>query len=79
MTRAADLGYRLVRPGLFRLGDGDAETAHKWTLARLGTVDRFRVARALTRVYAVMSLIVCAVVWFNVVAGLLVVSARGVG
>jgi hypothetical protein len=35
--------------------------------------------RALTRVYAVMSFIVCAVVWFNVVAGLLVVSARGVG
>ena len=34
---------------------------------------------ALTRIYAVMSLIVCAVVWFNVVAGLLVVSAHGVG
>jgi len=34
---------------------------------------------ALVRVYAVMSLIVCAVVWFNVVAGLLVVSAHGVG
>ncbi len=33
----------------------------------------------LTRVYAVMSFIVCAVVWFNVIAGLLVVSARGVG
>jgi hypothetical protein len=35
--------------------------------------------RALTRIYAVMSLIVCAVVWFNVIAGLLVVSVRGVG
>ena len=34
---------------------------------------------ALVRVYAVMSLIVCAVVWFNVIAGLLVVSARGIG
>ena len=34
---------------------------------------------ALVRVYAVMSLIVCAVVWFNVIAGLLVVSVRGVG
>jgi hypothetical protein len=34
---------------------------------------------ALTRVYAVMSLVVCAVVWFNVVAGILVVSAHGVG
>lgn len=34
---------------------------------------------ALVRVYAVMSFIVCAVVWFNVVAGILVVSAHGVG
>jgi hypothetical protein len=34
---------------------------------------------ALVRVYAVMSFIVCAVVWFNVIAGILVVSARGVG
>lgn len=35
--------------------------------------------RALTRVYAVLSFIVCAVVWFNVIAGLLVTSVRGVG
>lgn len=34
---------------------------------------------ALVRVYAVMSFVVCAVVWFNVVAGILVVSVRGVG
>jgi hypothetical protein len=34
---------------------------------------------ALVRVYAVMSFVICAVVWFDVVAGLLVVSARGVG
>jgi hypothetical protein len=34
---------------------------------------------ALVRVYAAMSFIVCAVVWFNVIAGILVVSARGVG
>jgi amino acid transporter len=34
---------------------------------------------ALVRVYAVMSFIVCAVVWLNVIAGLLVVSVRGVG
>lgn len=34
---------------------------------------------ALTRVYAAMSFIVCAVVWFNVIAGLLVVSVRGAG
>jgi hypothetical protein len=35
--------------------------------------------RALTRIYAVMSFLVCAVVWLNVIAGLLVVSVRGVG
>jgi hypothetical protein len=34
---------------------------------------------ALTRIYAAMSFIVCAVVWFNVIAGLLVVSVRGIG
>ncbi|WP_091462742.1 quinone-dependent dihydroorotate dehydrogenase [Micromonospora inyonensis] len=26
---------RVVRPGLFRIGGGDAETAHEWTLRRL--------------------------------------------
>jgi hypothetical protein len=36
-------------------------------------------SKALTRVYAVMSLIVCAVVWLDVIAGLLVVSVRGIG
>lgn len=35
--------------------------------------------RALVRTYAAMSFLVCAVVWFNVVAGLLVTSVRGVG
>lgn len=34
---------------------------------------------ALARVYAVMSLLVCAVVWFDVIAGLLVTSVRGLG
>jgi hypothetical protein len=34
---------------------------------------------AFTRIYAAMSFIVCAVVWFNVIAGILVVSVRGVG
>jgi hypothetical protein len=34
---------------------------------------------ALARVYASMSFIVCAVVWLDVIAGLLVVSVRGVG
>jgi len=35
--------------------------------------------RELVRVYAAMSFIVCAVVWFNVIAGLLVASVRGIG
>lgn len=35
--------------------------------------------RALARVYAVMSLVVCAVVWLDVIAGLLVTSVRGLG
>lgn len=34
---------------------------------------------ALARVYAIMSLIVCGVVWLDVIAGLLVVSVRGIG
>jgi hypothetical protein len=34
---------------------------------------------ALVRVYAVMSFVVCAVVWLDVIAGVLVVSVRGVG
>jgi hypothetical protein len=33
----------------------------------------------LARVYAVMSMLVCAVVWLNVVLGLLVTSVRGLG
>jgi hypothetical protein len=34
---------------------------------------------ALVRVYAVMSFVVCAVVWLDVIAGILVLSVRGVG
>ena len=34
---------------------------------------------ALARVYALMSLLVCAVVWFDVIAGLLITSVRGLG
>jgi hypothetical protein len=34
---------------------------------------------ALVRVYAAMSFIVCAVVWFDVIAGILVLSVRGLG
>jgi dihydroorotate dehydrogenase len=41
MTRAAGMMYRgLVRPVLFRLGGGDAETAHEWTLRRLAALSR---------------------------------------
>lgn len=36
-------------------------------------------SKELLRVYAVMSFVVCAVAWFNVIAGLLVVSVRGIG
>ncbi|MEV4386766.1 dihydroorotate dehydrogenase (quinone), partial [Micromonospora sp. NPDC049580] len=31
---------RVVRPGLFRLGGGDAEAAHEWTLRRLAGLSR---------------------------------------
>jgi hypothetical protein len=34
---------------------------------------------ALARVYAAMSLLVCAVVWFDVIAGILITSVRGLG
>lgn len=35
--------------------------------------------KALVPVYAAMSFIVCAVVWINVISGILIVSVRGVG
>ncbi|GIG92461.1 quinone-dependent dihydroorotate dehydrogenase [Plantactinospora endophytica] len=45
---------RLVRPALFRLGGGDAETAHEWTLRRLAGLSRSPAALALLRArYAV--------------------------
>ncbi|MER5701658.1 quinone-dependent dihydroorotate dehydrogenase [Micromonospora sp. NPDC002296] len=37
---------KVVRPGLFRLGRGDAEAAHEWTLRRLAAVSRSPVALA---------------------------------
>ncbi|WP_328823461.1 quinone-dependent dihydroorotate dehydrogenase [Metallococcus carri] len=47
-TSLTGLGYRAVRPGLFRLGGGDAETAHHATLHRLAQVSsRPRALRAL--------------------------------
>jgi dihydroorotate dehydrogenase len=45
---------RVVRPGLFRLGGGDAETAHEWTLHRLAALSRWPAALAALRAaYAV--------------------------
>ncbi|WP_422774719.1 quinone-dependent dihydroorotate dehydrogenase [Plantactinospora sp. WMMC1484] len=45
---------RIVRPALFRLGGGDAETAHEWTLRRLAGLSRSPAALALLRTrYAV--------------------------
>ncbi|MGH3646601.1 MAG: dihydroorotate dehydrogenase (quinone), partial [Micromonosporaceae bacterium] len=44
---------RAVRPLLFRIGGGDAEAAHEWTLERLaGLSRRPAVLRLLTRWYA---------------------------
>jgi hypothetical protein len=48
-------------------------------LGALSLVLRPAESRALTRVYAGASFLVCAVVWLNVIAGLLVVSVRGAG
>ncbi|GGK25195.1 dihydroorotate dehydrogenase (quinone) [Pilimelia terevasa] len=45
---------RVVRPVLFRIGGGDAERAHEWTLARLaGLAGRPALLRALAARYAV--------------------------
>lgn len=49
MADIAGIGYRAVRRGLFRVGDGDAEAAHKWTLTRLQQIDRRRWMQAVTR------------------------------
>lgn len=48
-------------------------------LGALAFVLRPAEERWLIRVYAVMSVIVCAVAWFNVIAGLVVASVRGIG
>jgi dihydroorotate dehydrogenase len=45
---------RVLRPALFRLGGGDAETAHEWTLRRLAGLSRRPAALAALRArYAV--------------------------
>jgi dihydroorotate dehydrogenase len=40
---------RVVRPGLFRIGGGDPETAHEWTLRRLAALARRPALLALVR------------------------------
>lgn len=40
---------RVVRPGLFRVGGGDPEAAHEWTLRRLAALARRPAALALLR------------------------------
>lgn len=49
MADLAGLGYRAVRRGLFRIGHGDPEAAHRWTLARLQQIDRHRWLQAVAR------------------------------
>ncbi|MBQ1073936.1 quinone-dependent dihydroorotate dehydrogenase [Micromonospora sp. C31] len=45
---------RVVRPGLFRIGGGDAEAAHEWTLRRLAGLSRRPAALGVLRArYAV--------------------------
>lgn len=41
-------GYGAIRPLLFRRGGGDAEAAHRWTLDKLGAIDRSRKLREAT-------------------------------
>ena len=43
------VGYRAVRPALFRISGGDAESAHTWTLNRLGLLDRSAALRGAAR------------------------------
>lgn len=49
MRDLSGLLFQGARPALFRIGGGDAETAHKWTLSRLETLDRVGALRGLTR------------------------------
>jgi dihydroorotate dehydrogenase len=53
-VRRVTLFERVVRPGLFRIGGGDAEAAHEWTLHRLAALGRRPAALAALRArYAV--------------------------
>lgn len=45
-TAVVGAGYRLAKPMLFRLGSGDAETAHEWTMKRLARISQSKRARA---------------------------------
>jgi dihydroorotate dehydrogenase len=56
VARSAVLYERVARPVLFRLGDGDAEAAHEWTLQRLASLARQpRALAALRRTFAAPS------------------------
>lgn len=48
MADLAGIGYRAVRRGLFRIGDGDAEAAHRWTLQQLQRIDKYRWMQSVT-------------------------------
>jgi hypothetical protein len=73
--------YAPAFAGLFDVKEAYASLTLLLALALGALAGRFSPmeAPALTRIYAAMSFIVCAVVWFDVIAGLLVVSVRGVG
>lgn len=49
MADRAGVGYRAVRRGLFRIGHGDPEAAHTWTLARLQQIHRHRWMQGVAR------------------------------
>lgn len=79
-------GYYLDRyaPGYAALFDVKEVYASLALVVALGLgllARRFEPAkqRPLVRVYAAMSLLVCAVVWLDVIAGMLVLSVRGLG
>lgn len=42
MADLVAVGYRAARRGLFRVGDGDAERAHTWTLKQLRRIEKYR-------------------------------------
>ncbi|WP_134323077.1 quinone-dependent dihydroorotate dehydrogenase [Cumulibacter soli] len=49
MADLASYGYRIARRGLFRIGGGDPERAHRWTMAQLQRMDKYRWMQSLSR------------------------------